>query len=154
MRRKWNKPLDEANFQAIKDLLSRGATAREVRRITNYGATTIYHVKKSRDLADFHFQANPKFRPQGASVRVVNFEQTKDLGYSAKTAELLAKLENRLEEVKLTIAELSVQLAEDKIRDYKTEKEAELASLRAVVDAAKTSNLAQMIKERLMSFKS
>ena len=59
-------------------------------------------------------------------------------------------LDKALESVKAKIEHVIALAVDQRIADYKNEKETELLALRTVVESAKQNNLASMLKKRLM----
>ena len=84
------------------------------------------------------------FRSEGLTLKPPSAEDNDTLD------DALMRLEDAFSILKNAISDVAIAATEERIKEYKEEKEAEVKALKTVVEAAKVSNLASTLKARLM----
>ena len=167
LRRKYKK-LKQPEFNRIKVLLGQGLRIKQVQEITGRANSTIYIVNRTNSLDEYidfcqtyrKTIGSPAGNSESPQVSESSSSATRtltraDLSESATRARLdeaLEDLDQQFESLKSSLINVIVLGVDEKIGEYKKEKEVEIKALKTVVEAARSSNIATVLTERLRKF--
>lgn len=140
------------HFMEVKKWLAVGKTTKQVMSITGWKRGTVDYVRASNNYEEYKALRH-KQTEQILDLRRRRKEQNQPINSISQVSDLeteINKLDDLIDQLKTTIETVVILSVDQKVADYKREKEAEIVALKTVVDAAKKNNLASMLKHRLM----
>ena len=167
LRRKYKK-LKQPEFNRIKVLLGQGLRIKQVQEITGRANSTIYIINRVNSLSEYIDFCQTYRKTIGSSAgnsenslgselstsatRASEGAEASESATRARLDEALEDLDRQFESLKSSLINVIVLGVDEKIGEYKKEKEVEIKALKTVVEAARSSNIATVLTERLRKF--
>lgn len=137
------------DFNTIKELLSKGCSAREISSLTERSLGTISIINRFNSYGEYQEYNRNRFKKYEDSSKSEEIVTVSGI-HTRTLSEALDLLDKEFDNLKYAIEEVVMLSVEQRLTDYKRENEAEIAALKTVVEASKSSNIASILRERLM----
>ena len=143
------------DFHEIKELQNTGKTCKQIMSFTGWGNSTVNLAFNSNTYEEYKQSITDRLKKYQDKIRTFKLQEPQPVVMAISNGQdhsldgELLKLEEIFESLKSQIAVVVAKSIEQGIVDYKKDTEAELVSLRTVVEAGKANNLVDMIKKNM-----